>query len=215
MKTFRKTIVGVTQRIDNIASRAEHRDALDQRVIKWLIRAGFLPVPIPNTILNCNHSTKTVGGRLLESWLQLVQPAALLLSGGNDIGEYPERDATEYYLLSWAETKQIPVLGICRGLQIMAAWFGIELVRVDGHVDTRHHLVVPTHKDKWPTSVNSFHNFALKNCPAGFEILARSEDGEIEAIRHTTLPWEGWMWHPEREVRIHPQDIQRLKEIFE
>ena len=40
------------------------------------------------------------------------------------------------------------------------------------------------------------------------------EHGVIEAIRHATLPWEGWMWHPEREPVLHRQDIERLKALF-
>ena len=209
-----KFIVGITQRIDNVAGRAELRDALDQRLVQWVKQAGFLPVTIPNTLLDINHSSEADEGRALDSWLQAVQPRALILSGGNDVGEYPARDATERYLLSWAETKRAPVLGVCRGLQMMAVWAGVSLVKIEGHVGTRHHLMVPTKKEEWPTSVNSYHNWSLASCPGGFEITAQSEDGSIEAIRHIKLPWEGWMWHPEREMPFSPQDIERLKGLF-
>lgn len=143
-----------------------------------------------------------------------MQPGALILSGGNDIGEYPARDATERYLLSWAEAKRMPVLGICRGLQMMAVCAGVDLVRKEGHVGSRHQLVLPAGNDEWPANVNSYHNWGLASCPAGFEITAQAEDGSIEAIRHIGLPWEGWMWHPEREVQFFPQDIKRLKRLL-
>jgi len=205
-----KILVGITQRIDNVVDRAELRDALDHRLVQWLVQAGFLPVAIPNTLQHTNQSSMPT----LYSWLQAVRPNALILSGGNDIGEYPERDATERYLLSWAETKQVRVLGVCRGLQMIAVWAGVDLVKVEGHVGTRHHLSVNTQKVEWPTNVNSYHNWALASCPDGFEILAQAEDGSIEAIRHTKLPWQGWMWHPEREVPFSSQDIKRLKGLF-
>jgi len=62
--------------------------------------------------------------------------------------------------------------------------------------------------------VNSFHDFSPDGCPPGFEVLATAEDGELEAIRHARLPWEGWMWHPEREERFSPHDVSRLRKLF-
>lgn len=203
-------LVGITQRIDSVVGRAELRDALDQRLAQWLVHAGFIPVVVPNTLSGIDHPTEP----RLESWLQAVQPSALILSGGNDIGEYPARDITERYLLSWAEANRVPVLGICRGLQMMAVWAGVDLVKKEGHVGSRHQLVVPTRKDEWPASVNSYHNCGLASCPDGFEAAAQAEDSSIEAIKHIKLPWEGWMWHPEREVPFSPQDIKRLKWLF-
>jgi len=207
---YPKIVVAITQRIDSVAGRAELRDALDQRLVQWLVHAWFLPVLVPNTLSATGHPS----GQALESWLQVIQPGALILSGGNDIGEYPARDDTERYLLSWAETKRVPVLGICRGLQMMAVWAGVDLVKKEGHVGTRHQLVVHARKDEWPANVNSYHNWGLASCPAGFEVAAKAEDGSIEAITHSKLPWEGWMWHPEREAPFSPQDIKRLKRLF-
>ena len=43
-----------------------------------------------------------------------------------------------------------------------------------------------------------------------YEILAESEDGIIEAISHKKLPWEGWMWHPEREEQFVTNDKNRF-----
>jgi putative glutamine amidotransferase len=145
----------------------------------------------------------------IKEWLDAVQPGALLLSGGNDIGEFPDRNAIEGYLLTWAKEKSAPVLGICRGMQMLGHWSGCGLKRINGHVGTRHQLV-----GTLPGYVNSYHEFSLASCPSGFEVLATAEDGEIEAIRHMTLPWEGWMWHPEREDPFSKRDLQRLVEVF-
>ena len=205
-----KLVVGISLRIDSVPGRAELRDALDQRLIRWLAHAGLMPVLVPNTLSNTDSQREA----LLDEWLQTLQPGALVLSGGNDIGEFPVRDATERYLLSWAEAKQIPVLGICRGLQMMAVWAGVGLVERVGHVGSRHRLVVSNGSAEWPADVNSYHNWGLDSCPGGFEIAAQAEDGSIEAIRHIALPWEGWMWHPEREAPFSLHDSLRLKRLF-
>jgi len=150
----------------------------------------------------------------LQAWLDAVRPGAVILSGGNDIGECPERDATERFLLSWAQRSALPVLGICRGMQMMAYWAGGTLIPVRQHVRTRHRLTVSTAPDSWPEEVNSFHDWGLADCPPGFEVAARAEDGGIEAMTHASLRWEGWMWHPERESPFAERDLYRLRRLF-
>ena len=191
-------IVAVSQRVDHFHERNETRDALDQRLAAFVAICGYMPVQVPNAL-----------GRAIRDWLTVVQPAAVLLSGGNDIGQCAERDETELALLNYAHERHMPVLGICRGMQMLAHWSGTDLHSVQGHVRTRHCLA-----GKIVGEVNSYHGFSLAACPVDFEVLARSEDGEIEAIRHQFLPWEGWMWHPEREENFSERDIQRLKGLF-
>ena len=191
-------VVAVSQRVDEYPDRNERRDALDQRLAAFVVSCGFMPVPVPNTL----------GGAIRE-WLKVVQPSAVVLSGGNDIGQCAERDDTERKLLVHAQQRQLPLLGICRGMQMIAYWSGASLHPVSGHVRSRHQLTGTI-----STEVNSSHCSSLASCPEGFEVLAHSEDGEIEAIRHLSLPWEGWMWHPEREDNFVAYDINRIKKLF-
>lgn len=192
-------VVAISQRVDVFPERGESRDALDQRLVAFLLAAGCLPVPVPNGLCP----------RALEDWLGAVSPRAIVLSGGNDIGQCENRDLTEGRLLDHARSANLPLLGICRGMQMIAHWSGAELKPVTGHVRARHLL-----SGQIDVQVNSYHRLTLASCPDGFEVLARSEDGEIEAIRHASLSWEGWMWHPEREDVFASHDVQRLKSLF-
>ena len=207
-----KLKVGISQRVDRISSHAESRDCLDQRLIDWVTASDLLAVPIPNGLVNFSLAESLP--LTLDCWLDEINIDAVLLSGGNDVGEVKFRDDTERHLLLWASKHRKPVLGICRGMQMMAVCAGGSLVEVENHVRQRHQLIPKNDNcGPLPRSVNSFHNYALEKCPEGYEILAESGDSCIEAIKHEKYYWEGWMWHPEREVPYNPVDRIRLQKI--
>ena len=176
--------IGVTMRLTTAAGYDEIRDSL---ACDWPV---FLEAAMPEA-----------------SWLFL--PNLVILSGGEDPGVHQHRDETEMSLLDWAEEHGRPVLGICRGMQLMALRSASTLVPVSGHVAARHVL-----NGEIAREVNSFHTMGLTACPKGFRTLAKARDGSIEAIGHRCLPWEGWMWHPEREALADTHDVERTRKVF-
>jgi N5-(cytidine 5'-diphosphoramidyl)-L-glutamine hydrolase len=202
-----RPIACITQRIDDVQGRSEIRDALDVKMSGWLHSAGLIPVPIPNIYGQYTKIKCTAG---IESWLNTVSPSVVILSGGNDWMEYPSRDCIELGILDWASMRNIPVLGICRGMQVQGIWTGGKLERVNGHVKTMHTI---NGQGTWPGRINSYHEWGFKTCPPDFDVIAKSADGVIEAIRHKILPWEGWMWHPERFDNFREIDKLRLERL--
>ena len=192
--------IAISQRIDFLSERNEFRDSLDQQLVNFTALAGVIATPVPNTLIALKQ---------LNAWLAYISPSVIILSGGNDIGEYSQRDLTEVALLEYAKINNLPVLGICRGMQMLGTFTGANLKSVSGHVGTCHQLV-----GQIEGKVNSFHTQSLINLPPCWNITARSKDGEIEAIRHINFPWEGWMWHPERISEFNRRDVQGLRDLF-
>lgn len=168
--------------------------------------------------------------RALVSLLDTLD--GIVLSGGADIdpdylGEEPldcvsvnpRRDRQEIMLVRLAVERQIPVLGICRGIQVLAAALGGKLYQdiktQHGKPCIEHSQTIarglPSHevrleKDsllygffgKETLAVNSFHHQAVKEVPSSFRVTAVAPDGIIEGMESTTFrPILGVQWHPE------------------
>ena len=195
-----KKIVLVSMRIDEISNRKEKRDSIDQKLLTFIINCGYFPILVPNILFDLKS---------FEDWLVSLKPHSILLSGGNDLGENQERDKTEFILLTYALKNNIPLLGICRGMQFIAKEFGAKLIPIKGFINARDKLIGElNHKPLF------FFNFGIANCPEGFYIIAKSSTGIIHGIKHKKFKLEGWMWHPEREKNFVREDINRIKEFF-
>ncbi|MDO4270890.1 MAG: type 1 glutamine amidotransferase [Eubacteriales bacterium] len=142
----------------------------------------------------------------------------LLLSGGGDVhpalfGQKresdqlsidPVRDAEEQSLFEAFFSRGKPILGVCRGIQVVNVFLGGTLKQhIDGHAAGCHPVAcsapLAALVGAAPT-VNSYHHQAVERVAPPLAVAARAPDGTIEALRHPSAPLLGVQWHPERMV---------------
>ena len=153
----------------------------------------------------------------------------LILAGGGDMAPHrygqenwacrkviEARDEAELALLDRFLARGKPVLGICRGHQVANVWAGGDLIQDlgepvpdhSGEGDRVH--ILQAEKDSWlgrlygsRFPVNSNHHQGVGRPGAGLRIVARSEDGVVEAMEHERLPLFTVQFHPERMTALH------------
>lgn len=193
----------ISQRVDLYPDRNEKRDALDQNLFKFLFQANLLPIALPNDL------------NIVKKYIDELNFDGILLTGGNDLVKYggnvPERDEVEYFLINYAIQHNKPLLGICRGMQIILDFFNIPLLNVKNHVKVFHNLNINNQTIK----VNSYHNYGIFEISEDFNVLAQTTDNVIEAIKHRKYPIYGIMWHPERDIPFNDFNIKFVRKIFD
>ena len=216
----KRPVIGIT------ANYTDGDATLRDRYYKQVVAAGGVPVIIPpvadsdviiNTLDGIDGLLLTGGGDYNPLWAG-EQPSPLLH------GINAERDLPELLITRLAYNRQIPMLGICRGIQTLAMALGGEVAQdisllgvediikhsQDGDRSEATHVVniVPgTTLHKIYTSstlhssllpVNSFHHQAVRNPGKHFRVSATSPDGVIEAMESSEeKPILGVQWHPE------------------
>lgn len=214
---------------------------LEQSVAHWLLARDVLPVMIPAVDRESLVRRTDVS---LHGYAQMLD--GLVLQGGNDIapqtyGETPLapewagdriRDRYEIELLDAFIEAGKPVLGICRGCQLINVAFGgtlyqdIRTQRPDAtrHLDTAHYehlmheveLVEGTHlaalyPGRRRATINSIHHQAVKDLAPDLVVEARSAaDGMVEAVRWNGRGYVfGMQWHPEfmAQRELHAQQL--------
>lgn len=199
--------IGLTQRSHAVQGYAERRDMLDQRWAALIERLGGCPLPLSNSVGD------------VDAYLDALNLDALILTGGNDLSmlpdaadSAPERDRFEAEAYRHFLQRGKPVLGVCRGAQMINHLAGGRLVRVSGHVGTRHELVwadaSPAYWER-PAEVNSYHGWAIPadGLASGMEALAWARDGTVEAFRAPQARVDAIVWHPERETELGPATL--------
>ncbi len=212
------------------------------------------------TTMDYVESIYSAGGAALsispidsEDYLRTVVARidGLLLTGGGDVNPRSydqslqkgigrlevERDVIELKLIEYALQRGIPIMGICRGHQLLNVYFKgtlyqdinrhserpIEHVARQGLKSTEAHRVIfvrdcPLKRcfGRDEIYVNSFHHQAIDRLGEGLAICARSEDGYIEAIECENNPQVfGVQWHPEMMSRVAPDQMRIFEMLIE
>ncbi len=164
----------------------------------------------------------------------------LMVTGGEDVDPafygaerhpacgptVPERDAFDKLLVARALEKNMPILGICRGIQLMNTVMGGTLYQdIPSEWDTEicHRMERPFTRvehnvtvlpgtplfelvKKDSIGVNSIHHQCIKDLAPGCEVMAKTTDGIIEAIWHPGYRYvRAVQWHPERLLEVTPE----------
>jgi putative glutamine amidotransferase len=194
-------IVFVSMRIVENATYPETRDAISHDWSRLFGHYGIVPILVPNALADPAALVAAVPGK------------GLLLTGGESLGplsgepgEPSMRDRAEMELLRAALDRGLPVLGVCRGLQVINAFFGGKVSRrlTAPHVAIDHPvkigMPVAGLREGTTLTVNSYHDqgVAESDLAPPLRAFATSEDGCVEGLLHPELPVTAVQWHPER-----------------
>ena len=170
-------------------------DFIDHYWLKYFELKNYRFFQIPNSIKLSKNYLKNFG-----------EIDLIILQGGNDIFSKEKyiqiRREVEINLIKFGINKKIPILGICRGMQILNYFFGGNLNKIKGHMKVKHKVYLKNKFfNKKDLNVNSFHNYGIKknSLSKHFEIYAIDKDQNIEMFKHKKKSIYGIMWHPERE----------------
>lgn len=234
---MRKPVIGISGSItvlENGRFPGYRRSYVNEDYVKSVILAGGVPLLLP----------LTTDPDIIQDYCSMID--GLVLSGGHDVsplayGEQPlmklghtlpERDLFDKFLIEKALEKDLPILGICRGLQILNVTLGGSLyqdleyipncsIKHDQYHDpslATHEIVIDQSSKLYEIvgmerlKTNSFHHLAVKDLADGLKVTARSDDGVIEAVEHDAKDFVlGVQWHPEMMAATD----ESMKKLFE
>jgi len=230
-----KPVIGITPSpsIDAQPHGEFLRHVLNEAYASAVDAAGGVPVILPPRPDNIDRLLDLVDGLLLSGGADL-DPARY---GESDLhpttyGIDPTRDRFELALVAAAVEADLPLLGICRGMQVLNVALGGSLIQdIPSRVATtiahrQHetglppdavgHEVVPSGHpavaavfDGSTLGVNSFHHQAIERLAPSLIPVAHAADGVIEAVvRPESRFLVGLQWHPELMYRKHPEHLQ-------
>nr|WP_181361550.1 gamma-glutamyl-gamma-aminobutyrate hydrolase family protein [Streptomyces sp. A244] len=197
----------------------------------WELEAALLPVGYPRLVQRAGGLAAMLPPDDPERAAEAVARLdGLVIAGGPDVEPVrygaereeptgppaPDRDAWELALIDAALAAGVPLLGICRGMQLLNVALGGTLVQhIDGHVEVvgvfGGHAVKPVPGSLYAgvvpeeTFVPTYHHQAVDRLGDGLVPSAYAADGTVEAVELPSADWVlGVQWHPEmgEDVRV-------------
>ncbi len=179
------------------------QDVIDQSWAALLEACGCLALPVPN---HPHSATRFLDEAPIDGVL-LTCGNELTINGGNA----PERDRTEFALVTHAVHNNLPVLGIGRGMQIIQRLFSVPLKKVDDHISPALKINVNGEDE----IVNSDHRYGAVATAPGLNIWAHARDGVVKAVENKRHNLTGIMWRPDRTHPFAASDIALIRRTFD
>ena len=197
-----KPIIGLSVQYNADTTRVDMSTRYSTAV-EW---AGGIPMILPEMNEQCDvdRMVSTLDGIIFTGG-EDVNPALYGAEKEEACGRVSDhRDSFEVKLLRAAMERRLPIMGICRGIQILNTALGGTLYQdIPNHRGTKHLVAVYKNSVLHDCTgdvclTNSSHHQALKKVAPGFKVLARAADGTIEAVTLEGYPFFlGVQWHPE------------------
>ena len=207
-------IIGLSQNI-NLNKYDEYQNCLNINWFRFILKLGFVPLQIP-------QGSKGVTEKLFNQ----LKIDGIILTGGNDV-YYNEknpkqsrlsklRNKSEELIIKKCLINNIPIIGVCRGMQFINTYFGGKLKLIKNHAGSHKHKIYNKSKYNFPIKVNTFHNYGIpfRYNSKFTKILAVDDEKNVEAFIHLKKKILGIMWHPEREKRFKKQDLDLFRSFF-
>jgi gamma-glutamyl-gamma-aminobutyrate hydrolase PuuD len=202
--------------------------------LELLMRLGLLPlmIPVVDGTLACLPQYRNVSGLLLVEG-EDIEPSRYAAEPANRKyleQTHPLKDEIEIRLLRYALRHRLPVLGICRGSQLMNVVCGGTLygdvqkekrsalrhINPGPHYDDYRHpvtIVPDTPLDRWYSrrtiAVNSYHHQGVRKLARRFRPMAHSEDGLVEGFYDPAADFAvGLQFHPERMLTEYAGNLR-------
>ncbi|RWA15175.1 gamma-glutamyl-gamma-aminobutyrate hydrolase family protein [Mycolicibacterium brumae] len=142
-------------------------------------------------------------------------------------GHEPDADAAHLAVIEQALARRQPLLGVCRGLQVVNVALGGTLIQ-DLGPDSAHRSAAGAGMARFTTArvnadglpeaagagpVYCSHHQAVDRLGSGLQVVARAPDGVVEAVVHTRAPITGVQWHPEHPAVAETQLTRLLRRL--
>nr|WP_253307910.1 gamma-glutamyl-gamma-aminobutyrate hydrolase family protein [Rickettsia endosymbiont of Ceutorhynchus assimilis] len=243
--TQKKPIIGLTLDLANNCEKYSYAAfpwyALRKNYADAIIKAGGVPLLLPYQSSTINELLAIIDGIVIPGGDEDIHPKFYEPEYAEDVViANNERDEFEILVLKKSLARNIPILGICRGMQLLNVAFGGSLIQhIPDYMKNNNQTIIINHEQPSPKNivshsitiesgtklakmtnnktqvmVNSTHHQAIDRVGNGLVVSAKANDGIIEAIELQNHKFViGAQWHPEY-LNDNDVDLNLFKELI-